>query len=47
MISDQGREFINSVNAELQQQLGTEHRISSAYHPQTNGLVEKLNSTVH
>ena len=46
MISDQGREFINSVNAELQQQLGTEHRISSAYHPQTNGLVEKLNSTV-
>ena len=42
-ISDQGREFINSVNTELQRQLGT---ISSAYHLQTNGLVEKLNSTV-
>ena len=46
IISDQGREFINSVNTELQQQLGTEHRISSTYHPQTSGLVEKLNSTI-
>ena len=37
---------MNLVNTELQQHLGTEHRVSLAYHPQTNGLVEKVNSTV-
>ena len=26
--------------------LGTDHRMTSAYHPQTNGLVESLNQTV-
>ena len=46
LISDQGREFVNSINDELQNLLGTEHRMTSAYHPQTNGLVEKFNHTV-
>ena len=46
IISDQGREFVNSINSHLHEILGTEHRITSAYHPQTNGLVEKLNSTI-
>ena len=46
LISDQGREFINSVNADLQTLLGTEHRMTSAYHPQSNGLVEKFNHTI-
>lgn len=46
LISDQGREFINNVNAELQALLGTEHRMTSAYHPQSNGLVEKFNHTI-
>ena len=46
IISDQGREFVNSVNAELQTLLGTEHRMTSAYHPQSNGLAEKFNHTI-
>ena len=45
-ISDQGREFVNSLNEKLFLLTGTEHRIASAYHPQTNGLDERLNQTV-
>ena len=46
MISDQGREFVNKVNRCLFKMTNTEHRISSAYHPQTNGLVERFNRTL-
>ena len=46
MISDQGREFVNKVNQSLFQLFKTEHRISTAYHPQTNGLVERYNQTL-
>ena len=46
VISDQGREFVNSVKAELFALTGTEHRITSAYHPQTNGLTERFNQTL-
>lgn len=46
MISDQGREFVNTVNKKLFSMTKTEHRISSAYHPQTNGLVERFNQTL-
>ena len=45
-ISDQGREFVNRVNESLFAQTRTEHRISTAYHPQTNGLVERYNQTL-
>ena len=45
-ISDQGREFVNRVNKSLFAQTRTEHRISTAYHPQTNGLVERYNQTL-
>ena len=45
-ISDQGREFVNEVNQRLFDRVGVEHRISSAYHPQTNGLDERMNQTV-
>ena len=43
---DQGREFVNKVNQALFEMCGTDHRISSAYHPQTNGLDERMNQTL-
>lgn len=46
IISDQGREFVNKINKRLFKKFKTEHRISSAYHPQTNGLVERYNQTL-
>ena len=46
VISDQGRELVNQVNRHLFTLTKTEHRISSAYHPQTNGLVERFNQTL-
>ena len=45
-ISDQGREFVNQTNAALFHLTGTKHQISTAYHPQTNGLVECYNQTL-
>lgn len=46
IISDQGKEFVNSIIKELLELAGTEHRITSAYHPQTNGQVENFNKTL-
>ena len=34
------------VNQELYQLIGTEHRVTLAYHPQTNGLTEQFNQTL-
>ena len=34
LITDQGREFVNELSAELYSITNTEHRITSAYHPQ-------------
>ena len=42
-ITDQGREFVNSTNKELLDLCGTKQRITSAYHPQANGLSEHMN----
>ena len=44
--SDQGREFVNQVQSHLFQLTGVNHRISSAYHPQMNGLDERMNQTI-
>ena len=45
-INDQGREFVNSVSAELHRFTGIIQRVMSAYHPQANGLVERQNRTI-
>ena len=34
IISDQGREFVNTITEELFKKTKTKHRITSAYHPQ-------------
>ena len=44
--SDQGREFVNEVNKRLFDLTGVDHRMSAAYHPQTNGLDERFNQTL-
>ena len=36
VLSDQGREFVNQINKCLFERLKIDHRVSSAYHPQTN-----------
>lgn len=46
LISDQGREFVNQVIDKLMAHLQSEHRISSPYHPQTNGQRERDNRTL-
>ncbi|KAJ8396529.1 hypothetical protein AAFF_G00018350 [Aldrovandia affinis] len=39
-------EFWNKVNQILFEKWGAKHRITSAYHPQTNGLDERTNQTL-
>ncbi len=46
LISDQGREFVNSVIDSLMEHFQTDHRITSAYHPQSNGQRERDNRTL-
>ena len=45
-INDQGREFVNQECDELHKLTGVEQRVTSAYHPQANGLVECQNRTI-
>ena len=45
-INDQGKEFVNEVSENLHEMTGTEQRITSAYHPQSNGLCELQNHTI-
>ena len=44
--TDQGREFKNTLNAELTTTLGIQHRLTTAYHPQANGLDKRWNQTL-
>ena len=46
MLSDQGTEFLNSVINHLTTMCGVDHRITSPYRPQTNGLTERFNQTL-
>lgn len=46
LLSDQGTEFCNQLVTSLCNVFQIRHRLSSAYHPQTNGLVERFNQTL-
>ena len=44
ILYDNGTEFVNSVVGEMLRMIGTEHRVTSAYHPRTNGQTERMNA---
>lgn len=46
MTTDQGKEFRNAVNSQLMSVFGIDHRLTTAYHPQANGLDERYNQTL-
>ena len=46
LLSDRGTNFLSSLIKETCQLLGVKKINTSGYHPQTDGLVEKLNSTL-
>ena len=46
IISDQGREFCNHIVDSLEYLTGLKHKITSTYHPQSNGLDEHFNQTL-
>jgi hypothetical protein len=46
ILTDHGTHFINKMLDSLCTSIGTKHKLSTAYHPQTNGLVEWFNWTL-
>ena len=46
LLSDQGKQFRGEVMQALSKQLGISQAFTSPYHPQTNGLTERLNRTL-
>lgn len=46
ILTDRGTHFVNEMLDSLCNTLGVKHKLSTAYHPQTNGLVERFNRTL-
>ncbi len=46
LLTDRGTHFVNEMLDSLCNELGVKHQLSTAYHPQTNGLVERFNRTL-
>src|SRR3954447_13599536 len=46
ILSDRGAHFRNKLVDELCEKFKVKHKLSSPYHPETNGLVERLNRTL-
>ena len=46
MISDEGSHFCNKLFASLLSKYGVKHRVSLAYHPQSNGQAKVSNREI-
>ncbi|XP_032435748.1 uncharacterized protein LOC116730540 [Xiphophorus hellerii] len=46
ILTDQGTEFVNSINKNVCEKVGIKRSLCAPYHPQTNGLVERMNATI-
>lgn len=46
LLTDNGTHFTSSLMTELIKQIGATHLYSTPYHPQTNGQIERYNSTM-
>ena len=46
IITDNGTHFTSTMMDELIKQIGATHLYSTPYHPQTNGQIERYNSTM-
>ena len=46
IVSDQGKEFVNGIMAELCKLNGMEHGITSSYSPHSNGQAERFNQSL-
>src|SRR5437762_3201173 len=46
ILLDRGTHFRNKLVEELCEKFKIKHKLSSSYHPQTNGLVERFNQTL-
>lgn len=46
LLSDQGKEFLNSIVSHISLVCGVERKVTAAYHPRTNGLTERFNGTL-
>jgi transposase InsO family protein len=46
LITDRGPVFTSQVFAEFTRILGTQHKLTTAYHPQSDGQTERTNQTL-
>lgn len=46
LLTDRGRSFLSRVIDDLLRSSSVKHKMTTAYHPQTNGLTERLNRTL-
>ncbi|KAK3771623.1 hypothetical protein RRG08_047880 [Elysia crispata] len=46
ILSDNGQQLVSKAMSELMEMIGIERRLSTPYHAQSNGIVEKFNGTL-
>ena len=46
ILTDRGPQFRSSLSKHLTSILGIEHLLTTAYHPQSNGVLERLHATL-